>query len=179
LLAEVEKGHVMQSIEGGYTLQPKMQAIVDGFEDLSDTAVANITAADSLASYDNIHPLYIQVSAAFLTRLFWELSLHMTDVIKHNPLAAVPVRHCHLGLVARPFTDRIDDFGITSWLHCISLSSVILDCLMQVKTFACCSGVNMLGNLWAAMFSACCLSIILLLFMFVYIRDLDRLPAKG
>jgi len=69
-VAEAKKGRVMQSIEGGYTLQPKMQAIVSGFEDLSDTAVANITAAESLASYDNIHPLYIQESAAFLTRLF-------------------------------------------------------------------------------------------------------------
>ena len=60
----------MQSIEGGYTLQPKMQAIVNGFEALSDTAVANITAAESLASYENIHPLYIEVRAAYLTRLF-------------------------------------------------------------------------------------------------------------
>jgi len=103
----------------------------------------------------------------------------MTDVIKHNPLAAVPVRHCHFGLVARPFKERIYDLKISSWLYCTSLSSVRLECLMQVKTFACCSGGNMLGNLWAAMFSAGCLSIILLLFMFVYIRDLDRLPAKG
>ena len=51
--------------------------------------------------------------------------------------------------------------------------------VLQVKTFACCSGVNMLGNLWAAMFSAGSLSVILLLFVFVFIRDLDRLPAKG
>ena len=45
--------------------------------------------------------------------------------------------------------------------------------------FACCSGVNMLGNLWAAMFSAGSLSVVLLLFVFVFLRDLDRLPAKG
>ena len=51
--------------------------------------------------------------------------------------------------------------------------------VLQVKTFACCSGVNMLGNLWAAMFSAGSLSVILLLFVFVFLRDLDRLPAKG
>ena len=50
---------------------------------------------------------------------------------------------------------------------------------MQVKTYACCSGVNMLGNLWVAMFAAGCLSIVLLLFMFIFIRDLDRLPPKG
>ena len=48
-----------------------------------------------------------------------------------------------------------------------------------MKTFACCSGVNMLGNLWAAMFSAGSFSVILLLFVFVFLRDLDRLPAKG
>lgn len=51
--------------------------------------------------------------------------------------------------------------------------------MLQVKTYVCCSGVNMLGNLWAAMFSTCALSIVLLLFMFIYIRDLDRLPPKG
>ena len=51
----------MQSITGSYTLQPKMQAIVSGFVNLSNVAVANITAAEDLASYDNIHPLYIQV----------------------------------------------------------------------------------------------------------------------
>ena len=51
----------MQSITGSYTLQPKMQAIVNGFVDLSNVAVANITAAEGLASYDNIHPYYIQV----------------------------------------------------------------------------------------------------------------------
>jgi len=30
----------MQSIERAYTLQPKMQAVVDGFEALSDTSAA-------------------------------------------------------------------------------------------------------------------------------------------
>jgi hypothetical protein len=55
----------------------------------------------------------------------------------------------------------------------------MLTCAKQVKAFVCCSGVNMLGDLWAAMFAAGSLSIILLLFMFVYIRDLDRLPEKG
>ncbi len=51
----------LQSLTGSYTLQPKMKAIVDGFVDLSNVAVANITAAEGLASYDNIHPFYIQV----------------------------------------------------------------------------------------------------------------------
>ncbi|CAL5222903.1 g5332, partial [Coccomyxa viridis] len=102
------RDQAIASLTGSYTLQPKMKAIVDGFVDLSNVAVANITAAEGLASYDNIHPFYI-----------------------------------------------------------------------QVKTYVCCSGVNMLGNLWAAMFSTCALSIVLLLFMFIYIRDLDRLPPKG
>ena len=51
----------MQTITGSYTLQPKLQAVVDGFVDLSNTAVANITAAEDLASYENIHPLYLEV----------------------------------------------------------------------------------------------------------------------
>ena len=51
----------LQSITGSYTLQPKMQAIVNGFVDLSNVAVANITAAEGLASYENIHPFYVQV----------------------------------------------------------------------------------------------------------------------
>ena len=38
-----------------------MQAIVNGFVELSNVAVANITAAEGLASYENIHPFYIQV----------------------------------------------------------------------------------------------------------------------
>ena len=34
---------------------------MNGFVDLSNVAVANITAAEGLASYNNIHPYYIQV----------------------------------------------------------------------------------------------------------------------
>ena len=51
----------MQTITGSYTLQPKLQAVVNGFVNLSNTAVANITAAEDLASYENIHPLYLEV----------------------------------------------------------------------------------------------------------------------
>ena len=51
----------LQTITGTYTLQPKLQAVVDGFVNLSNTAVANITAAEDLASYENIHPLYLEV----------------------------------------------------------------------------------------------------------------------
>ena len=53
-----------QSITGSYTLQPKMQAIVNGFVNISNDAVANITAAEALASYASIHPFYIEVSLA-------------------------------------------------------------------------------------------------------------------
>ena len=54
----------LQSITGSYTLQPKLQAIVDGFVNISNDAVANITAAEALASYDSIHPFYLEVSLA-------------------------------------------------------------------------------------------------------------------
>ena len=53
-----------QSITGTYTLQPKMQAIVNGFVNISNDAVANITAAEALASHASIHPFYIEVSLA-------------------------------------------------------------------------------------------------------------------
>ena len=51
----------LQTITGSYTLQPKLQAVVNGFVNLSNTAVANITAAEDLATYQNIHPLYLEV----------------------------------------------------------------------------------------------------------------------
>lgn len=51
----------MQTITGSYTLQPKLQAVVNGFVNLSNTAVANITAAEDLVTYQNIHPLYLEV----------------------------------------------------------------------------------------------------------------------
>ena len=53
----------LQSITGSYTLQPKMQAIVNGFVNISNDAAVNITAAEALASYGSIHPFYLEVSS--------------------------------------------------------------------------------------------------------------------
>jgi len=50
---------------------------------------------------------------------------------------------------------------------------------MQAKSFVCCSGVNMMGNLWVSMFASGSLSIILLIFLFFYISSLDQLPPKA
>jgi hypothetical protein len=50
---------------------------------------------------------------------------------------------------------------------------------VQAKTFFCCSGVNMFGNLWVSMFAAGSLSIILLIFLFTYIGSLDQLPPRA
>lgn len=50
---------------------------------------------------------------------------------------------------------------------------------MQAKAFMCCSGVNMFGNLWVSMFASGSISIILLVFLFIYISALDQLPPRA
>ena len=49
----------------------------------------------------------------------------------------------------------------------------------QAKSFLCCDGVNMLGNLWAAQFAAVTVAAFLLVCMFAYIGKLDALPPKA
>ncbi|EIE18872.1 hypothetical protein COCSUDRAFT_45025 [Coccomyxa subellipsoidea C-169] len=50
---------------------------------------------------------------------------------------------------------------------------------IKAKTFMCCSGVNMFGNLWVSMFASGSISIILLIFLFIYISALDQLPPRA
>jgi hypothetical protein len=48
----------------------------------------------------------------------------------------------------------------------------------QAKTFVCCTGVDMMGDLWVSMFASSSISIFLLLALFIYIRALDVLPSR-
>ena len=74
-----------QSITGSYTLQPKMQAIVNGFVNISNAAVANITAAENLASYASIHPFYLEVSLArIVIHGKCSLCLHLSTQRQHS-----------------------------------------------------------------------------------------------
>ncbi|KAK9918047.1 hypothetical protein WJX75_000757 [Coccomyxa subellipsoidea] len=102
------RDQAIQEIEGTYTLQGKMLAVVRGVYGISNNITKRLTDSESLAAYETIHPLYI-----------------------------------------------------------------------QAKTFFCCSGVNMFGNLWVSMFAAGSLSIILLIFLFTYIGSLDQLPPRA
>ncbi|CAL8463863.1 g3398 [Coccomyxa elongata] len=102
------RDQAVQAIEGAYTLQSKLLAVVDGVSGISDNVTQRLRSTESLASYDTIHPLYI-----------------------------------------------------------------------QAKSFLCCSGVNMMGNLWVSMFASGSISIILLIFMLVYIGNLDKLPPRA
>ena len=54
-----------QEIEGTYTLQSKMLAVVRGVYGISDNITKRLTDSESLAAYETIHPLYIQVSMPF------------------------------------------------------------------------------------------------------------------
>ncbi|BDA48981.1 hypothetical protein COCOBI_13-0910 [Coccomyxa sp. Obi] len=102
------RDQAIQAIEGAYTLQSKLLSVVDGVSDISNEVTQRLQDTESLASYDTIHPLYI-----------------------------------------------------------------------QAKTFLCCSGVNMMGDLWVSMFASGSISVILLIFMFVYISNLDKLPPRA
>lgn len=55
-----------QGLEGSYTLQPQMLAIVDGLSGVADSVSGRIVTAEQLASYSSIHPLYIQVGPLLL-----------------------------------------------------------------------------------------------------------------
>ena len=49
----------------------------------------------------------------------------------------------------------------------------------QAKTFLCCNVINMLGNLWLASFAIGSIAVFLLMTMFAYIAQLDKLPPKA
>lgn len=52
-------------------------------------------------------------------------------------------------------------------------------CAAQAKSFLCCDGVNMFGNLWVAQFAAVCIAVLLLICIFAYIGKLDVLPPRA
>lgn len=52
----------MQQLLGSYTLQATLQNIVNDLFAVADSVAARILAADNLASYASIHPLYIQAT---------------------------------------------------------------------------------------------------------------------
>lgn len=54
-----------QEIEGTYTLQSKMLAVVSGVYGISNNITKRLTDSESLAAYETIHPLYIQVCMPF------------------------------------------------------------------------------------------------------------------
>jgi hypothetical protein len=49
-----------QQVLGSYTLQATLQHIVTEISAVADSVTARILAAEALASYASIHPLYIQ-----------------------------------------------------------------------------------------------------------------------
>lgn len=52
----------LQAIEGAYTLQSKLLSVVDRVSGISTNVTKRLQNTESLASYDTIHPLYIQVT---------------------------------------------------------------------------------------------------------------------
>lgn len=58
-------GLSLQEIEATYTLQSKMLAVVSGVYGISNKITKRLTDSESLAAYETIHPLYIQVCMPF------------------------------------------------------------------------------------------------------------------
>lgn len=50
----------LQSLQGSYVLRAKLTAVVDSAIALSGTIEGDLAAAEALASYESIHPLYLQ-----------------------------------------------------------------------------------------------------------------------
>jgi hypothetical protein len=55
-----------QEITGLYTVQDRLQAVVDGVDILAGNVTMLLTQAERLATYDAIHPLYIQVPSLIM-----------------------------------------------------------------------------------------------------------------
>jgi hypothetical protein len=53
-----------QSLQGSYVLRAKLVAVVDSVLAVSGAVEGDITAAEALASYASIHPLYLQARPA-------------------------------------------------------------------------------------------------------------------
>lgn len=53
-----------QSLQGSYVLRAKLVAVVNSVLAVSGAVEADITAAEALASYASIHPLYLQARPA-------------------------------------------------------------------------------------------------------------------
>ena len=51
-----------QELLGSYTLQAALQNIVNDMSAVADSVTTRILAAENLASYASIHPLYIQAT---------------------------------------------------------------------------------------------------------------------
>ena len=50
----------MQTLQGQFVLRAKLAAVVDSVITVSGAVERDLTSAEALASYESIHPLYLQ-----------------------------------------------------------------------------------------------------------------------
>ena len=54
---------LLQTLQGQFVLRAKLTAVVDSVISVSGTVEHDLTSAEALASYESIHPLYLQAKA--------------------------------------------------------------------------------------------------------------------
>ncbi len=52
-----------QSLRGQFVLRAKLTAVVDSVMTVSGAVERDLTSAETLASYESIHPLYLQAGS--------------------------------------------------------------------------------------------------------------------